>query len=223
MQTVTLNVLDLLPCLICEPLVKSHSNKTQAWKRCRGNNVMSCTHLFTANELMLWRRNKGCVRQELPCCVFRPSEEEAVCVNNSTWREMGRAVLVCAHQTGLLWGCRNTWEEKMCAILQMDVFLGYSVSLERGLYILCICKAQSPAQLWSGPWLLSWPVCDHGGSVCTWACSLSHSVQCLCRWWIVWKRNSLWADEFFDLESKLQWRVLERPNKQQCIKEAKLD
>lgn len=92
MQAVTLNVLDLLPCLIWEPLVKSHSNETQVWKRCRdlGETMLrAAVHIFTVNELMLqmlWRRNRGCLRQEFPCCVFKPSEEEVLCVNNSTWR-----------------------------------------------------------------------------------------------------------------------------------------
>lgn len=74
MQTVTLDVLDLLPCLIWEPLVESHSNKTRVWKR-RGHlgetMLRAALHIFTVNEWMLrvlWRRNKGCLRQEL--CVF---------------------------------------------------------------------------------------------------------------------------------------------------------
>lgn len=52
----TLNVLDLLPCLIWEPLVKSHSNKTQVLKQCRDLEeamLRAALHIFTVNELML--------------------------------------------------------------------------------------------------------------------------------------------------------------------------
>lgn len=188
MQAVTLNVLDLLPCLIWEPLVKSHSNETQVWKRCRdlGETMLrAAVHIFTVNELMLqmlWRRNRGCLRQEFPCCVFKPSEEEVLCVNNSTWR-WGRAVhLVCAHQAGLLWSAVSTPGRKRCVAFckwtcsrvtlwaWRGFFISFAPCKHGELSAVCIGRPQSPLQL---------PACCgviHGCCLCQFVATVGRCV-----------------------------------------------
>lgn len=159
MQTVTLDVLDLLPCLIWELLVKSHSNKTQVWKQ-RGHlgetMLWAALHIFTVNELMLqmlWRRNKGCLRQELPCCVFTPGGEEALCVNNGTWRGdrlfiwCGPIRLDCCGALSTHLGGKDVCHsaDGRAPVLLCELGEGFFISFAP--CALCICKPQSPLQL----------------------------------------------------------------------------
>lgn len=191
MQTVTLDVLDLLPCLIWELLVKSHSNKTQVWKQ-RGHlgetMLWAALHIFTVNELMLqmlWRRNKGCLRQELPCCVFTPGGEEALCVNNGTWRGdrlfiwCGPIRLDCCGALSTHLGGKDVCHsaDGRAPVLLCELGEGFLYPLPLVPFASANLRAPYSCQCAVG-WtmVLSLPVCDHGGSVSTWA----HSSQTHC-------------------------------------------
>lgn len=188
MQAVTLNVLDLLPCLIWEPLVKSHSNETQVWKRCRdlGETMLrAAVHIFTVNELMLqmlWRRNRGCLRQEFPCCVFKPSEEEVLCVNNSTWRwdglfiwcvliRLGCCGVLSAHLGGKgVWHSANGRALVLPCELGGVFFISFAPCKYGELSAVYIGRPQSPLQL---------PVCCgviHGCCLCQFVATVGRCV-----------------------------------------------
>lgn len=205
MQTVTLDVLDLLPCLIWEPLVESHSNKTRVWKR-RGHlgetMLRAALHIFTVNEWMLrvlWRRNKGCLRQELHVFVvyLNPVGKKPVC---EQWPVgIGQAVhLLWAHHMD----CYGVLSTHLGGKDLSHSANGHApVGLEGGfisfffkisfapcrytellaLFSLHLQTSEATAAaivLWGDPWLLSLPVCDHGGSVCAWArSSPSHCIH----------------------------------------------